>query len=65
MHAERVRDLVQVAIPLPHCLPHAVHRPAMDLLRAQLPLQHRLQDCLHQHFRVHRLPYAQRLQTDP
>jgi hypothetical protein len=37
----------------------------MDLLRAQGSLQHRIQDCLHQRVRIHRVPHAERLQTNP
>lgn len=55
---ERVGYLVQVAIPLPHRLPHALHRSSMDLLRAQVSLQHRLQNCLHQHIGVYCVPNA-------
>lgn len=57
-HLERVGYLVQVAIPLPHRLPHAIHRSTMDLLRAQVSLQHRVQNRLHKHFGVYCLPYA-------
>jgi hypothetical protein len=56
---ERVGHLVQIAVPLPHRLPHPLHGPAMDLLRAQNALQHRVQDCLHQQLRLHRLPHAE------
>lgn len=62
---ERVWHLLQIAIPLPRGLPYALRRSAMDLLRAQIAVQHRLQDCFHQHIRIHRLPDAQRLQTNP
>lgn len=61
---ERVRYLIQIAIPLPGGLSHALRRPTMDLLRTEVALQHRFQNHLHQHIRLHRLPYAQRLQTD-
>jgi hypothetical protein len=64
MHTERVRHLVQVAIPLLDCLPYPIRRSSVDLLRAQGTLQHLLQNCLHQRVRVHRVPHAERLQTN-
>lgn len=59
MFLERLRYLVQVAIPLPDRLSYALRRPAMDLLRAKVPLPDRVQNHLHQHVGLHRLPDAQ------
>ena len=56
---ERLWYLFQVAIPLPDRLSYALRRPVMDLLRAQIPLPDRVQNHLHQHVRLHRLPDAQ------
>jgi hypothetical protein len=63
-YAERVRYLVQIAIPLPHCLPHTIHRLALDILRAQITLQHRVQNRFYQHLSIHRVSYVERLQTN-
>lgn len=39
---ERLWYLIQVAIPLPDRLSYALRRPAMDLLRAKVPLLDRV-----------------------
>ena len=62
--AERVGHLVQEPVPLPSRLRHAIPRPAVDLLRGQEPVQHRLQADLHLVVGIHHLPDAQRLQAD-
>lgn len=61
---ERIRHLLQIAIPLPYGLPYALRRFAMDFLRTETAIQYHLQNRLHQHLRVHCLPHAERLQAD-